>query len=274
MGGGRLYQPAMLGRLGFVGSGKICSALVEGILTRCPPLAPIALSPRGRAPALRQRFPEQVRLAADNQAVLDESDTVFMALRPQDAIGALQQLEFQPGTLVVSLMHGVSPSAIAAAASGVEADAIVRANPLPGCANGSGITALCPPNDAVHALFSRLGAVHAVETLEELHVLHSASCLMGPIFELMRTGAVWAASAEGSGAIDEAAAEAFMKDLLSSVAAEACLDKHGGFEALVAQQTRGGLNEGNIRRMAEAGAFDAAAGALTATLRSLREANS
>ena len=31
-----------------------------------------------------------------------------------------------------------------------------------------------------------------------------------------------------------------MKDLLSSVAAEACLDKHGGFEALVAHRARAG----------------------------------
>jgi hypothetical protein len=68
-----------------------------------------------------------------------------------------------------------------------------------------------------------------------------------------------------------------MKDLLCSVAAEANLSLNkeltDGFQSLVAQQTRGGLNEGNIRMMTEAGAFDAAADALTETLRSLRAAN-
>lgn len=266
-----------LGRLGFVGAGKICSAMVQGIISRCPAaaaVAPIVLSPRGRALALQKRYPEHVSVAADNQAVVSEADTVFLALRPGDAIAALEQLQFGPDVLVVSLMHGVAPAAIAAAAKGVDAGAVVRANPLPGCANGNGITALCPPHDAVCALFGQLGSVHAVRTLDELHVLHAASCLMGPIFELMHTGAVWTSTAQGAGNIADEAAEQYMKDLLSSVAAEACLeDKHGGFRSLVEQQTRGGLNENNIRRLTEAGAFDAASNALSTTLQHLHEAN-
>eukprot|EP01051_Picozoa_sp_SAG22_P004348 SAG22_NODE_230_length_14595_cov_50.767660_18_plen_66_part_00 len=48
-------------------------------------------------------------VAADNQAVVRESDTVFLALRPGDAAAALQGLHFGPDVLVVSLMHGISP---------------------------------------------------------------------------------------------------------------------------------------------------------------------
>ena len=64
-----------------------------------------------------------------------------------------------------------------------------------------------------------------------------------------------------------------MQDLLSSVAAEASKDNRFGFTSLVAQQTRGGLNEQNIARLNAAGVFDAASGALEATLRELRAAN-
>lgn len=268
-----------LGRLGFVGTGKITSAMVDGLCLRCPPVAPIVLSPRGaRAPALLERHGQQrVAVAADNQGVLDASDTVFLALRPPDAIEALQQLQFKPDQLVVSLMHGISPAAIATAAAGCEASTIVRANPLPACATGDGITAMSPPHPGVSALFDHLGSVHQVETLGDLHVLHAASCLMGPIFQLMHTGAVWSAQANGAataagGGITEAAAESFMRDLLSSIAAEAGKDTHR-FSSLVAQQTRGGLNENNIRRLREAGAFVAASDALTATLQDLRAAN-
>ena len=265
-----------LGRLGFVGTGKITSAIVDGLCTRCPPVAPIVLSPRGaRAPELLERHGhKQVVMAVDNQAVVDASDTVFLALRPPDAIAALQELRFKPSQLVVSLMHGISPAAIAAAAVGCDASAIIRANPLPACATGDGITAMAPPHSGVRALFGELGAVHEVQTLNDLHVLHAASCLMGPIFELMHAGALWtSANAAAAGSVSEAAAEAYMRDLLSSIAAEAGKETHGGFAALVAQQTRGGLNENNIRRLREAGAFDAAQDALTATLQNLRAAN-
>ena len=267
-----------LGRLGFVGTGKITSAVVDGLFyTRCPPVAPIVVSPRGsRATDLLNRHgPERVAIAFSNQAVLDASDTVFLALRPPDAIAALKKLRFRPSHLCVSLMHGISPAAIAAAASGCEESSIVRVNPLPACATRDGITAMCPPHPAVSALFRELGSVYEVETMDELHVLHSASCLMGPIFKLMQTGAKWtaAAAAERGGRIAEAAADRYMQDLLSSVAAEASKDTRHGFTSLVAQQTRGGLNENNIARLTQAGVFDAAADALCATLRDLRAAN-
>ena len=64
-----------------------------------------------------------------------------------------------------------------------------------------------------------------------------------------------------------------MQDLLRSVAAEATKDTLGGFASLVSQQTRGGLNEKNIARMAEAGAFNAASNALKATQHDLKAAN-
>lgn len=265
-----------LGRLGFVGTGKITTAVVDGLCSHCPPIAPIVLSPRGSyAPGLLERHgPQRVVIAPDNQAVLDASDTVFLALRPQDATAALQQLRFGPSHLCVSLMHGISPAAIAAA-SGCDESEIVRANPLPACATGNGITAMYPPHPGVSAMFRELGSVHEVSTLDDLHVLHAASCLMGPIFQLMHTGAIWTAgaAAERGGSITKEQAELYMQDLLSSVAAEGNNRSLDGFASLVAQQTRGGLNERNIARLTAAGTFDAVADALGATLRDLRAAN-
>ena len=91
----------------------------------------------------------------------------------------------------------------------------------------------------------------------------------------MHTGTIWtaAAAAERGGSITKAEAELYMQDLLSSVAAEANNCSSDGFLSLVAQQTRGGLNERNIARLTAAGTFDAVADALGATLRDLRAAN-
>jgi pyrroline-5-carboxylate reductase len=63
-------------RLGFIGTGSIASAVVEGFCTAGRPCS-ILLSPRNeqRGRSLEARFP-QVRRAASNQDVLDQSDLV------------------------------------------------------------------------------------------------------------------------------------------------------------------------------------------------------
>ena len=59
--------------IGFIGTGHITKAVVEGLCGDGDPPAPILLSPRNRTVAadLAGRF-ESVSVATDNQAVLDE----------------------------------------------------------------------------------------------------------------------------------------------------------------------------------------------------------
>ena len=295
---------SVLGRLGFIGTGRIASALVDGIILRCPPAAPIIVSPRGQhaAQLLEHHGDQHVDVATSNQQVIDQADTVFLALRPSDAIEAIEKLCFRgggrlskaPPPLIVSLMHGVSPAAIAAASEcgggvPVEASAIVRANPLPACALGEGVTAVYPRHTAVCELFQHLGSVHPVDSMDELHVLHSASTLMGPLFELMRQASGWTTSAlekarsGDDGVVDEeleslvrqGTAEQFIVDTVRAVAAEASHARAAGHPLanLVVQQTRRGLNEANIQFLQDAGTFDVACKALGATLDKLHAAN-
>ena len=86
--------------LGFIGTGAIAAAMVEG-------LAPdrILLSPRGASVAadLAARF-AGVTIAASNQAVVDGSDLVVLSVRPQVAEAVIRALRFRPGQKVLSLI--------------------------------------------------------------------------------------------------------------------------------------------------------------------------
>lgn len=82
--------------LGFVGTGAITSAIVTGLNASDAGRDGILVSPRNAevAAALAARFPN-VAVAASNQAVLDGSDVVMLAIRPQVTVEVLSSLEFR-----------------------------------------------------------------------------------------------------------------------------------------------------------------------------------
>src|SRR6185437_1909461 len=93
-----------LPRLGFVGVGTIAEALITGMCAGGEQRATFLLSPRNTAIAnrLAGRYPF-VKVAADNQAVVDGSDSVFLAVRPQVAADVLGILKFRREQKIVSL---------------------------------------------------------------------------------------------------------------------------------------------------------------------------
>ena len=91
-------------RLGFIGTGRITTALVEGFCTTPDPPASIIVSPRNaeKAAQLAVRF-RHVTVAKDNQAIVDGCDCVFLALRPP-MVSVLGEIRFRPEQRIISLM--------------------------------------------------------------------------------------------------------------------------------------------------------------------------
>src|SRR3546814_1446192 len=90
-------------RLGFIGTGTIAAAIVEGLALSGE--EPILLSPRNAdiEARLSDRF-SHVGVANDNQAVFDQSDPVLLAGRPQIAESVLEYLKFRPDHPISSLI--------------------------------------------------------------------------------------------------------------------------------------------------------------------------
>ena len=117
-------------KLGFIGTGALSSAIVTGLKSLPGETTPVVLSPRNEeiAAGLAARFPD-VRVAADNQAVLDDCDTVMLAVRPQIAREVLPLLRFRPDHHVVSLIATFSCNEIAAMVGPVKR--VTKALPMP-----------------------------------------------------------------------------------------------------------------------------------------------
>src|SRR5262245_45621991 len=137
-------------KLGFIGTGAITSAIVSGIKSVPDNSVSVFLSPRNTetAVALASRYPD-VKIAADNQAVLDNAEIVMLAVRPQIAHETLRVLRFRQDHHVVSLIAILSRKEIAALVA--PAEHITKVLPIPSIAQRQGVTVVYPPNPRVAA---------------------------------------------------------------------------------------------------------------------------
>ncbi len=180
--------------LGFIGTGNIASAMVTGLYASQAPPGKVLVSPRGveTALALAAAFPA-LDVAPDNQAVVDGSATVVLAVRPQDAKRILTPLRFRAEQRVISLL-ALTPlerSRRLVAPAGT----IVRALPLPTCAERLGPIVVYPGEPWAMAFFAPIGTPIAAAEERELNVLWALTALIAPYFALIAAGAGWAANA-------------------------------------------------------------------------------
>lgn len=236
--------------LGFIGVGAIAAAIVEG-LQSTPARGPIVLSPRNVQVAARlaTQFAE-VRVAPTNQAVLDASDLVIIAVRPQIAHEVLSELRFRPEHRVVSLIPAVTLDYLRAIAA--PASAVTRAVPLPSAAFRQSPTAMYPTYPSVEALFNELGTVIEIDREEEFEAFTTSTAIMSSYFGFAGTVAGWMRR-QG---VPEPKAHAFVNQMLQGLTAAAAASPQSSFRELAEEhQTQGGLNQQVLQSITAAGVF-------------------
>lgn len=229
--------------LGVIGVGTIAAALVEGLGG-----GGILLSPRGATTAARlaRRLPG-VRVAASNQAVVDGSGTIILAVRPQVVEAVVRDLRFRPDQKVISL---VAATGIDTLRGWIGLDLpVVRAVPLPFVAGRSGVTPVFPPDPEAEALFNRLGTAIPCQSQQEFDLIAVASALMGSYFGILETAQAWLAT-QG---LPEVSARTYLAGLFANLGRVAT-DSQQDFAVLRGEySTRGGLNEQLFRDFSAGG---------------------
>ena len=248
--------------LGFVGTGAITSAIVTGLQSAGCEHA-IRVSPRNAeaAAGLARQFPA-VSVAASNQEVLDESDVVVLAVRPQVARRVLSELRFRPAHHVISLVGAFPLLAISQLVD--PAGAVTRAVPLPAAAKRRSPTAIYPRDALALELFALLGPAFEVDTETEFNALCAATSTMATYFALADSVAAWLA---GNG-VAEAKARNYIAYVFSGLADTAIEAPERSFAVLACEHaTPGGLNEQVRKHLAGRGLFDAVSEGLDAVMR-------
>lgn len=253
-------------KLGFVGTGAITSAIVTGLNASDAGRDTILVSPRNAsvATALAARFPN-VAVAASNQAVLDGSDVVMLAVRPQVAAEVLSELTFRPDHHVISLMAITPLQKLAALVA--PATKIVRAIPIPIVADRRGPTAIHPPDPLAAALFNRLGTAIEAASAEQFDAFSTATATMAPYFAFADEIAGWLARHD----VPREAARSYVATVFQGLANIAVSQKEHSFAALAGEfATRGGINEQVIGHLKGRGALTSLSDALDAVLQRMK----
>ncbi|MFT4086125.1 MAG: NAD(P)-binding domain-containing protein [Gordonia sp. (in: high G+C Gram-positive bacteria)] len=227
-------------RIGFIGVGSIARAIVEGLCTGDAP-PEILLAPRSASVSaeLAERFPT-VRVCADNDAVVDASDIVFLALRTEHCPGVVADLAFRADQIIVDVMISVGLEQLRAMLpEHSRAVTIVRAMPLQEVRRRDCVTVVYPPDPRIEELFGPLGGALAVDGEAAFTAFGVLSATMSSYYAYLASIASWAAE-QGVPAGD---ADRFLRSLFGG-AGRALDENDTPFDALRAEhETPGGANE-------------------------------
>lgn len=249
-------------QLGFVGTGEITSSIVTGLCSAGGTPHFIRLSPRNHAIAseLAKRF-KGISVASCNQEVLDQSDTIVIAVRPQVVRSVLSELRFRPDHHVVSLVFGLSLRNVGELVA--PAVRITRAVPLPSAAKRLSPTAIYPPDRAACELFAALGTVFPLESEKQFEAMYATTATVASYFAFTERIASWLVQ-QG---VAESKARDFIARLLFGVTATAVDAPERSFQSLAANHTtEGGINEQFRKHLIERGLLTSVSEGLDAIL--------
>ncbi len=255
-------------KLGFVGAGAITTAIVTGLNASDAASDTILVSPRNAdvAAALDAKF-ANVTVATSNQAVLDGSDVVIIAVRPQVVDEVLPALKFRPDHHVISLMAIIPLDRVAALVA--PATKVARAIPLPMVADCCGPTPIYPDDPIAAGLFNRIGTAIPAKNADQFSAFSAATATMSPYFAFAGEITDWLTRHDvPAGDARRYVASVFQG--LANIAAN--MPAHGYAELAAEFATRGGINEQAAKHLRDTGALASLSDALDAVLRRIKAA--
>jgi pyrroline-5-carboxylate reductase len=253
-------------RIGFVGTGEITQAIVTGLSKTDLATVPIQLSPRNAAVAAKlSEAHANVTIATDNQAVLDNADLVFLAVRPQIIEDVVRALKFRSDHHVISLAAATPLDRLTTWID--QPVRLTQAIPLPFVAVLNGVTAIHPADPVAANLFSKLGKAIEVTNKTEYDLLGAASALMCTYFGILEAGTKWL---ENKGLAYDSG-RTYLNQMFGALSDAAARAPEQTFDEIRTEfSTKGGLNEQVFNTFLADGGTKALTGALDSVFNRIR----
>lgn len=247
--------------VGILGTGGLARMMLRGLQG-----APydFVLSPRGAATAAELAGAFGATVAADNQAVVDRAEAVFVCLPAAGGAAELTRLSFRPGQPVLSAMAGTGLARLQGAIGPARA-AIAM---MPGYANalGAGPSILFPGDGFWSDFLGHVGPVHVMPDEATYTAAAAFGALSGASFWWMARLAGWF---EAKG-LEPALARALVAGTLRGNAEVLLREPRPAAEIAASVTTPGGVTLQLLGDLDGRGALDAWAAGLDAILARLR----
>ena len=237
-------------KLGFIGTGIITSSIVSGFCQAGIPDLLITVSPRNkdRAEALRTRFPENVRVAADNQAVVDASEWVFIATLPKATEEIISRLQIPAEKKVISLVPTLSLARVNELFG--PRKILCDVLPITTAENRFGPVVCYPPEPEAEEILSHIGTVVNAENPQQMAAFRTVTGLMSAYYLLLTKIIDW----EVESGVEEPAARRYVTEFTKALSMKASTYP-APLEELAREYTPGGLNWTCLTNLEEKDAY-------------------
>lgn len=185
-------------KIGFIGTGNMSQAIIKGLVDEKLVTAEKIIG-SNRTPGKLQKLHEQhgIRMATNNEQVINESDIVIIGVKPQDFYAAVEPLAsaFNENQIVISLAAGIRLDSLEKLVSQVRWARLIPNTPslirrgVLGYLVNEGDEAL---ETTIEDLFQNLGHLVKAEDEEQLEAL-TVACASGTgfVFEMMLYWQEW-----------------------------------------------------------------------------------
>ena len=239
-------------KLGFIGTGKIASSVIQGISKSKIDYKKIIVSPRNIkiSNQLKKKI-KKVVIAKNNQEVINNSNWVFLSVTPTVGKKIIKDLNFKSSQMIISFISTINLIELKKLIK-VKAT-IVRAIPLPPVSLKKGPIPIYPPNKKVKNFFNKIGSVIEIKN-EKLSInFWSTSGMMASYYDLLRVMCDWL---EKKG-IKKKDAQTYITSLFLALSEDAVVNSKKDLKFLVKEsQTPKGLNEQGLKEMSKKGVYN------------------
>jgi len=253
--------------LGFIGTGKITSAVVTGICKSKISFKKIILSPRNKnvAKKLKRQF-RKVSIAKNNQEIVNSCNWVFLAVTPPVGQKIIKHLKFKSNQTIVSF---ISTMTLPQLKKAIKVKAIIaRAVPLPPISLKKGPVPLFPPNKKIKNFFDKLGTTIEISNEKLSKNFWSTSGMMAPFYELLSTMSNWLVKR----GVERDKAQKYVTSLFVALSEDASVNSNKDLKYLVKEsQTPKGLNEQGVKELRKAGFYRSTEKTLNSILKRLNK---
>ena len=238
-------------KLGFIGTGNITAAVVNGICTSKISFSKIIISSRNNSKAkkLKKKF-KKVSIAKTNQEIVDKCNWVFLAVTPKVGRKILSKLNFRSNQKIISFISTIN---LAQLKKIVKKKAkIVRAIPLPPISLGKGPVPIYPPDKQVKNFFDKIGTTIEIKNEKLSKNFWATSAMMAPFYEILKVLSDWLAKR----GIKRNEAQQYITSLFVALSVDSFNNSVKHLKHLVKDsQTPGGLNEQAVKQLRKTGFY-------------------
>ena len=223
--------------LGFLGTGRITSSVIEGIFKSKLKIKKIYISPRNKtiAKKLNKRF-KKITITSNNQQLIDKSNWVFLAVTPQVGNKILKTLNFKKNKKIISFISTIKLKNLQEYTNNKN---ITRVIPLPFIGMKKGPVVIFPADRSVKNFFKHLGKVIEIRSEKISKGFWATSSFMASFYNLAFTTSNWLVSK----GVKKKEAENYVRELFSALSEDAIFKNKLSLKQLVVEsQTPGGTN--------------------------------